>query len=100
MNRIQWVLLMLALSSFAAHAEPVAAPAKPQPAAQASVPSAKPAPAAQTASPGKSAQPVQASTATKPMSQQDRMRECNKQATGKKGAERKEFMKACLSRKA
>ena len=30
-------------------------------------------------------------------SQQDRMRECNKSATGKKGAERKGFMKTCLS---
>jgi hypothetical protein len=31
------------------------------------------------------------------MSQQDRMRMCSKQATGKKGAERKAFMKSCLS---
>lgn len=30
-------------------------------------------------------------------SQQNRMRECNKSATGKKGAERKAFMKTCLS---
>ncbi len=30
-------------------------------------------------------------------SQQDRMRECNKSATGKKGAERKAFMKSCLT---
>lgn len=30
-------------------------------------------------------------------SQQNRMKECNKQATGKKGAERKAFMKSCLS---
>ena len=34
------------------------------------------------------------------MSQQDRMRACAKQATGKKGAERKTFMKTCLSHKA
>ena len=33
------------------------------------------------------------------MSQQDRMRMCNKQATGKKGPERKTFMKSCLSAK-
>ena len=33
-------------------------------------------------------------------SQQDKMRECNKSATGKKGAERKTFMKTCLSKKA
>lgn len=29
--------------------------------------------------------------------QQNRMRECNKSATGKKGPERKAFMKSCLS---
>jgi len=34
------------------------------------------------------------------ISQQDKMRQCSKQATGKKGAERKEFMKTCLSKKA
>ncbi len=34
------------------------------------------------------------------VSQQDRMRLCAKQATGKKGAERKAFMKTCLSKKA
>ena len=31
--------------------------------------------------------------------QQQRMADCNKQATGKKGAERKDFMKTCLSKK-
>ncbi|MDQ2963124.1 MAG: PsiF family protein [Pseudomonadota bacterium] len=34
------------------------------------------------------------------ISQQDKMRLCAKQATGKKGAERKTFMKTCLSKKA
>jgi hypothetical protein len=34
------------------------------------------------------------------ISQQDKMRLCAKQATGKKGAERKAFMKTCLSKKA
>ena len=34
------------------------------------------------------------------VSQQEKMRLCSKQATGKKGAERKDFMKACLSKKA
>jgi hypothetical protein len=34
------------------------------------------------------------------ISQQDKMRLCAKQATGKKGAERKTFMKDCLSKKA
>jgi hypothetical protein len=33
------------------------------------------------------------------MSQQDRMRMCSKEATGKKGAERKTFMKSCLTTK-
>ena len=33
------------------------------------------------------------------MSQQNKMKECNRLATGKKGAERKEFMKTCLSKK-
>lgn len=33
------------------------------------------------------------------MSQQDRMRMCSKQATGKKGTERKTFMKSCLTTK-
>ena len=32
-------------------------------------------------------------------SQQDKMRQCAKQATGKKGPERKAFMKGCLSKK-
>ena len=60
--------------------------------------------------------PSPASTATKPIqtvpvaataapqktvchSQQEKMRECNKQATGKKGPERRAFMKTCLSKK-
>jgi len=34
------------------------------------------------------------------ISQQDKMKLCAKQATGKKGAERKAFMKSCLSKKA
>ena len=33
------------------------------------------------------------------VSQQEKMRQCAKQATGKKGAERKAFMKGCLSKK-
>jgi hypothetical protein len=33
------------------------------------------------------------------ISQQEKMRQCAKQATGKKGAERKTFMKGCLSKK-
>jgi hypothetical protein len=34
------------------------------------------------------------------ISQQDKMRLCAKQATGKKGDERRAFMKTCLSKKA
>lgn len=34
------------------------------------------------------------------ISQQDKMKICAKEATGKKGAERKAFMKSCLSKKA
>ena len=46
-------------------------------------------------------QPVAATAAAEPVkiSQQDKMRLCAKQATGKKGAERKTFMKTCLSKK-
>jgi hypothetical protein len=43
--------------------------------------------------------PASAATPAK-ISQQDKMRQCAKQATGKKGAERKAFMKTCLSKKA
>jgi hypothetical protein len=45
--------------------------------------------------------PVAATQATPvKISQQDKMRLCAKEATGKKGAERKTFMKTCLSKKA
>ena len=76
--------LIIALAAFAASftvhaAEPVAVPAKP----------------AQTAT----ATPVAAPQKTAAISQQDRMRDCSKQATGKKGADRKTFMKTCLSHK-
>lgn len=47
--------------------------------------------------------PVAATTTTPAapvkISQQDKMRLCAKQATGKKGPERKTFMKGCLSKK-
>jgi psiF repeat len=44
---------------------------------------------------------TQAITGAAPVkvSQQDKMRLCAKQATGKKGPERKAFMKTCLSTK-
>ena len=36
-------------------------------------------------------------SAKAPMSQQDKMKKCNADATGKTGDERKAFMKNCLS---
>jgi hypothetical protein len=61
---------------------------------------AAPATKAKTQAAGKNTDPNAVSGQTaKPilMSQQDRMRMCSKQATGKKGAERKTFMKSCLT---
>jgi hypothetical protein len=50
----------------------------------------------------RAAKAAAATPATAPVkiSQQEKMRVCAKQATGKKGAERKTFMKGCLSNKA
>jgi hypothetical protein len=61
---------------------------------------AAPSTKAKTQAAAKNADPNAVSgQAAKPilMSQQDRMRMCSKQATGKKGAERKAFMKSCLT---
>jgi len=52
--------------------------------------------AAETAGPIKGAAPAKATA----VSQQDKMRLCSQQATGKKGPERRTFMKGCLSKKA
>jgi psiF repeat len=52
--------------------------------------------AARATAPAATAAPPTAPVA---ISQQDKMRQCSKQATGKKGAERKDFMKTCLSKK-
>ncbi len=57
-------------------------------------PKAQPVPAATPAASRTSTGTVKVTSSG---SQQNRMRECNKQATGKKGAERKAFMKSCLS---
>lgn len=87
-----------------APAAPAAAGASKPSSAQGALAPAAPA-AKTTASPGA---PGSGKVATAPgavptqkvaMSQQDRMRTCNKQATGKKGPERKTFMKSCLSNK-
>lgn len=76
-------------------------------AAQAAEPAATPISLAQAAPPtaAKQAQAVPSAAVAAPQkiaasSQQDKMRECNKQATGKQGGERKTFMKTCLSKKA
>ena len=89
MTKFSLIAIAALFATYAAHAaDPVAAPAKPvtaAPAVQAAAAPAKPAAAVQK---------------TAGLSQQDKMRECSKQATGKKGAERKAFMKTCLSKKA
>ena len=59
--------------------------------ARADTPAPKKEPTART-------QPINGATPVK-VSQQDKMRLCAKQATGKKGPERKAFMKTCLSSK-
>ena len=59
----------------------------------ADAPAVKPQPAKTPAVATAPAEPVK-------ISQQDKMRLCAKEATGKKGAERKTFMKTCLSKKA
>jgi len=84
MKTLTAVLLatLLGFGATAAHAEDAAAKTK----------SAKaPAPAAAT--------PAAAPVEAVPVSQQEEMRLCSKQASGKKGAERKDFMKTCLSKK-
>ena len=50
-----------------------------------------------TATPAAQAAKADASATHKPLSaQQQRMADCNKEATGKKGAEHKAFMSSCL----
>ena len=87
-------LVFVAGTSFAA--DPVPAPAAKTPPTTATA--AKPATAA---TPAKSDARSSAGTVKTASagSQQNRMKECNKQATGKKGDERRTFMKSCLSSK-
>jgi len=54
----------------------------------------------EAAAPARASKTAAAAAAPVKTSQQDKMRLCAKQATGKKGAERKVFMKTCLSKKA
>jgi hypothetical protein len=60
--------------------------------------------AATAAGPARGSIKPPAAAETKPksaaVSQQEKMRVCNQQASGKRGEERKTFMKACLSKKA
>jgi hypothetical protein len=74
---------IVATSAFAQ----TAAPQQKAPAAQTAAP-APAAPAAKSAAPAPAANP-----------QQERMKECNVKAEGKKGDERKAFMSSCLSGK-
>jgi len=94
MNKHSLIAFAAFFMAFAAQgAEPGAAAARP----------AQPAPVAAPVAAPKAVVPLKAAApekATAAHSQQDRMRDCNKQATGKKGAERKTFMKTCLSKKA
>ena len=57
---------------------------------------AKPAEPAKKDEPAKKPEAAKPAEPAKPASQQDRMKDCNKQADGKKGDERKDFMKSCL----
>lgn len=97
MNKALIIALASLLAPLAAQAaEPVAAlvkPAQPAPA-----PAAAPKPA--TPPKAVASQTTAAPQATTAVSQQDRMRNCNRQAAGKKGDERRAFMKTCLSNKA
>ena len=89
MRRIALLLSLLFVTSaaLAADAVPPVKPPAPSTAKPAALPVTK-------ADPRSAAGPVKTAAAG---SQQNRMKECNKQATGKKGAERKAFMKSCLS---
>lgn len=80
-------LFALTLASFVGLAAPLAS------ADDASAAKARPAKAQTVADTGTAVHAAK-------ISQQDKMRLCAKEATGKKGAERKAFMKTCLSKKA
>lgn len=89
MKRLSLLLPLLFVTSAAFAADPVlpVKPATPNAAKPASLPAAK--------ADARSASGTVKTAAVG--SQQNRMKECNKQATGKRGAERKAFMKSCLS---
>ena len=74
------IALGACLSFGAAHAQPAAPMTTPSAAPQSSAPS-----------------PAQNASERAPTAQQNKMTACNKDAAGKKGDERKAFMKQCLS---
>lgn len=90
------LLFAVLLTSTSVLAADLAPQIKPIPARTAEV--AKPAAASPNGS-GAKADPRSAAGTVKVAggSQQNRMKECNKSATGKKGPERRAFMKSCLS---
>ncbi|HZQ62329.1 MAG TPA: PsiF family protein [Casimicrobiaceae bacterium] len=88
MKRLSALLLSLVFVATSALAADPVPPVKP------ATTGAKPAAVPAKSDPRAASGPVKTAQAG---SQQNRMKECNKQATGKKGAERKAFMKSCLS---
>jgi psiF repeat len=92
LSAIAFALTMGLSATAQAQSAPAAAPTAPAKTASAPAPAkTATAPAVSPASPAVAAP---AKTA-----QQSKMATCNKDATGKKGAERKAFMKECLSAK-
>ena len=88
---------LLAAGVMAQPATP-ATPAKPATPATPAAP-ATPANPAMPAAPGPGDKAMPASSAKAPTAQQQKMKDCNDQAAGKKGDDRKAFMKQCLSTK-
>ena len=66
--------------------------------AMAEAPAAKPAPAMPAKIEAKKAGTTGEVKTTAKTAQQEKMKTCNKEATGKKGPERKQFMSACLKK--
>lgn len=77
-----------------AWAQPGATPANPSTPANAATPATPATPPTHAAENGK---PAPSATTKAANPQQDKMKACNEQAAGKKGDDRKAFMKQCLS---
>lgn len=112
---ITFALVSLFVANAALAQTPAATPAKPATPAVAATPAAAPAGGCEARAVSKDGKPLHGAAKTafmkkcaKDMStpaaadgkstQQNKMKTCNKEATGKKGAERKAFMKECLSK--